>query len=429
MNFIYELLSLAFLIVLWLSCVFEAFDGLSGGRIRKIEAKDPELAEKLEDYLEQDDVIRAILKLLQFVTASAFGVLAYLSLSRFAGEIFTQKWWWAVVFAAAALVIAVSEIIARLVLFRLDIFILRVSVPFLIFLAGTLFLPLTWGVKRVRSTTEDWYKHDAEQEKASVEDEILSYVESYNDDSESDLEEDEKQMIRGILEIGDMSVREIMTPRVDLFALPSTAGIAEAKKLFLASGHSRIPVYGRSIDEIRGILYAKDFIDESVFAGKTLPELAHPPIFIPETKNVGDLLEEIKRSRNHFAVIIDEYGGTSGIVTLEDVIEEIVGEIHDEYDTELDFRNKPQLMPDGSIVLEARTMISDINDIAGTRIPENDAADTIGGYICSELGRIPGEGAVFVIPNQVKATILKADKRKIQTIKLELLEDENDKDA
>ena len=422
----YEILIPVFFLFLWLTCAFEAFDGLSGGRIRKLESKNEKLAKKLDFYLEHDDSIRAVLKILQFVAAAVIGGASYLGIRELFGDSFTAKWAWLIIILVLTVASGLCEIIARFVLFRYDILILRVSIPPVFFLASTVFLPLSYLLNAVTKTTGDWHKNDDSEEKVSVEDEILSYVESYGDDSESDLEEGEKQMIRGILDLGDMSVREIMTPRIDLDALPSTASIDDAKKAFIESGHSRIPVYGRSIDEIKGIIYAKDFIDENAIRGKTLLQLAHKAIFIPETKEVAELLEEIKRSRNHFAVIIDEYGGTSGIVTFEDIIEEIVGEVHDEYDTEDDLKNRPQLMADGTIVLDARTLISDINEIADTNIPDNDDTDTFGGYICSELGRIPEEGETFTIPGQLSAFILKADKRRILQLKLRLLDDEED---
>ena len=181
-------------------------------------------------------------------------------------------------------------------------------------------------------------------------------------------------------------------------------------------------MYGRNIDEIRGVIYAKDFLSDEQTNGKNLFQLAHTPIFIPETKEVAELLEEIKRSRNHFAVIIDEFGGTSGVATFEDIIEEIVGEVHDEYDTEYDIEKKPQLLPDGTIVLEARTPVSDVNDIADVEIPEIEGAETIGGYICAALGRIPEPGTEFMVPDQFRAVVLEADTRKIKSIRLELLD-------
>ena len=121
-------------------------------------------------------------------------------------------------------------------------------------------------------------------------------------------------------------------------------------------------------------------------------------------------------------VIIDEFGGTSGIATFEDIIEEIVGEVHDEYDTESDIEKKPQLLPDGTIILEARTSISEVSDIADVEIPEMEGAETIGGYICASLGRIPEPGAEFVVPDQFRVVVLEADKRRIKTIRLELLD-------
>ena len=171
-------------------------------------------------------------------------------------------------------------------------------------------------------------------------------------------------------------------------------------------------------------------MNEDGLTGKSLMQLAHTPIFIPETKGVGELLDEIKNNHNHFAVIIDEYGGTSGVVTFEDIIEEIVGDVRDEYDTEEDAEVKPQLMADGSIELEARTLIADIVKITDVEMPEDDAADTIGGYICFQLGRIPGVNEEYRISDCLNAVILKADERKIDKIRLEfILDEEDDKEA
>jgi magnesium and cobalt transporter len=219
-------------------------------------------------------------------------------------------------------------------------------------------------------------------------------------------------------------VREIMTPRVDLAAIPASASVADAKKLFVESGHSRIPVYGASLDDVKGILYAKDFIDERNLEGKTLTDLARPPIFIPETKEVSDLLRQIKLTSNHFAVIIDEYGGTSGVVTFEDIIEEIVGEIHDEYDTADDFEDQPERLEDGSVVLDARTLVDDVNTETGADIVDSEEADTIGGYICAKMGRIPKTGEVYEEPGKFRATVLLADSRTVRKLKLTLIREQ-----
>ena len=424
-----ELLIASFILFLMLFCAFEAFDRLSGGQIMKLENTEPELAEKLSEWMDRSDSIRGVFKLMLFILSSLMGMLSYsVLLEKFGNDLQT----WRVLIIIAAIICSwyLGEIISRLVLYRYDTFILRTTLPFVSLLANTILLPFTLLAKRLRKNAEDWRDEEAPDQKVSTEDEILSFVENYSDNENDDLEEEEKRMIKGILDLGDMSVREIMTPRVDLSALPSTASIEEAKKMFIETGHSRIPVYNRTVDEIKGIIYAKDFIDDRKIAGKTLDQLAHKPIFIPESKEVGELLEEIKRKHNHFAVIIDEYGGTSGIITFEDIIEEIVGDVQDEYDNEEEEKTKPQLMPDGSIVLEARTMISDVNEIMDSDIPDTEAADTIGGYICYELGRIPEEGEIFHFENNpLSALVLKADKRKILQLKLMYKEQDEEKKA
>ncbi|MGN0872066.1 MAG: hemolysin family protein [Victivallales bacterium] len=424
-----ELLIASFILFLMLFCAFEAFDRLSGGQIMKLENTEPELAEKLSEWMDRSDSIRGVFKLMLFILSSLMGMLSYsVLLEKFGNDLQT----WRVLIIIAAIICSwyLGEIISRLVLYRYDTFILRTTLPLVSLLANTILLPFTLLAKRLRKNAEDWRDEEAPDQKVSTEDEILSFVENYSDNENDDLEEEEKRMIKGILDLGDMSVREIMTPRVDLSALPATASIEEAKKMFIETGHSRIPVYNRTVDEIKGIIYAKDFIDDRKIAGKTLDQLAHKPIFIPESKEVGELLEEIKRKHNHFAVIIDEYGGTSGIITFEDIIEEIVGDVQDEYDNEEEEKAKPQLMPDGSIVLEARTMISDVNEIMDSDIPDTEAADTIGGYICYELGRIPEEGEIFHFENNpLSALVLKADKRKILQLKLMYKEQDEEKQA
>jgi len=422
-----QILIVASIGFLWLTCAFEAFSSLSGGRVRRIELEDPKLAARLEKWLENEDAFRTLFKLLLFLLTALMSALAFAVLSSMVTNNFPPAWL-ALILAAAVLAAAVvGEIIARALLFRFDMAVLRFSMPVLNILAYTVFMPLI-SLARTASRKLGLKRGEDSKEgspRTTAEDEILSVVESFNENGSSDLEESEKRMIRGIFDLDDMSVREIMTPRVDLFALPMSASISEAKSLFVSSGHSRIPVYGRSIDEIKGILFAKDFIDEEKLKGKTLDQLAHKPIFIPETKAVGELLDEIKRTRNHFAVIIDEYGGTSGVVTFEDIIEEIVGEVHDEYDTDEDVKSRPQLMPDGSVVLDARTLIGDVNDIMESSIPSDVEADTIGGFACAHLGRIPEEGEAFKIPGGLVCAVMKADKRKILQLKLTLSEDED----
>jgi magnesium and cobalt transporter len=320
------------------------------------------------------------------------------------------------------LMLIIAETCARLLLLSLDIAILKISMPLIKFLYYTILFPVVFVMEFIEDKMENLTQDEDKDEKATAEDEILSLVESDDDDDKNSLEEDEKRMIKGIFDLDDTPVREIMTPRVDVTALPLDASIEDAKQEFVKSGHSRIPIYEDRIDEIKAIIMAKDFLDDSNLEGKTLGELGHVPIFIPETKAVGDLLEEVKITNNHFAVIIDEYGGTSGIVTLEDIIEEIVGDIRDEYDTEDDAEPEPQFNEDGSITIDARMNIDDLNDLLETDISTEDA-DTIGGFVCGEMGKIPEDNEELVLDEKLKITVLKADKRRIISLKLELLED------
>lgn len=412
----FALFLVAILLYGLLTGVFEALSDLTGGRIRKIEAHEPAFAGQLEEWLDRRDSFRAVLRLLLCVLAAVIGDLAFECVKNLNSE-FARAWSWLIIIGSVALVAVVSELLARLFSARTGLFLLRIVMPAL---SSWLFLPFVRLFDKASDAGDDWEKDASPDEKVSVEDEIMSYVDGDAENVEGDLEEDEKEMIRGILELEGTSVRELMTPRVDLVALPSSASIADARALFRSSGHSRIPVYGRNLDDVKGILYAKDFIEAEEIKDKTLLQLVRPAIFIPETKDVSELLEQIKTTRIHFAVIIDEYGGTSGVITLEDIIEEIVGDIRDEYDKEEEHAREPQRLPDGSYVIDARMLVDDVNDFAGARIENPDDAATIGGYLCAKMGRIPTPGETYEEPGVFSATILEADSRTIRKLKMTL---------
>ena len=424
MNEITEILvAVGALLYMLLVCAADAFDDLSGGRVRKIEEKNPELAELLDGWLDKGEQVRMVFRLLLFAVSAVFSVSVYL-LSPEKMVVHHVEIPVRIIILAISIILlsAIGDLLSKFLLPRADLFMIRHTVPGVLLFARIIMPPFELLLKPLNKRVEEMRDEVGTEDRATLEDEILDMME---DEPDGELEEGEKRMIRGIFDLSDKSVKEIMTPRVDVHAIPLSSSVEEARKEFVKTGHSRIPVYGRSIDEIRGIVYAKDFL--AVPADKkSLTGLIHMPIFIPETKAVDELLEEIQRTRNHFAVVIDEYGGTSGIVTFEDIIEEIVGDIRDEYDSPVDAAEKPQLRPDGSVELEARTSVSDVNEILWIEIPEMEHADTIGGYICAELGRIPEQGEVFTMPDLFKAYILKADKRKILRLKITIPEDENE---
>jgi CBS domain containing-hemolysin-like protein len=204
------------------------------------------------------------------------------------------------------------------------------------------------------------------------------------------LEGDERDMIDSVMEFGDTVVRELMVPRVDMECFDSTSTVGAATDGVKELGFARVPVYEGDIDHIVGILYAKDLLkfDAETDRERPIADILRPPFFTPESKNAGDLLRELRRRRTHIAIVIDEYGGTAGLVTLEDLIEEIVGEIHDEHDQEeqlLTVIDKSTLVADGMVRLD------ELAERMGLTF-EGEGIETLGGYLMNAFGRIPSEG-------------------------------------
>jgi putative hemolysin len=208
------------------------------------------------------------------------------------------------------------------------------------------------------------------------------------------LEAEEEQMINAVIELGSRRVHEVMVPRIDIAAMPATATFDEAISTFVEEGHSRVPVYDESVDEIVGILYAKDLLPFLRAAAGPRPELRtllRTPVYIPESMTVDDLLHEFQRRKVHIAIVLDEYGGTAGLVTIEDLLEEIVGEIQDEYDTE-----EPMVvrLSEEEARVDGRASIDELSELFDTNIEFEDEEeyDTVGGLIYHRIGGIPSPG-------------------------------------
>jgi putative hemolysin len=204
------------------------------------------------------------------------------------------------------------------------------------------------------------------------------------------IEAEEREMIRGVIGLVDTTAREIMVPRIDIAAVPADAGLDAVLDVVVDRGFSRVPVYRESIDNIVGIVYAKDVLKlmRNGTAHGSLEQIARPPYFIPETKKVDELFTELRTQKIHIAVVVDEYGGTAGVVTTEDILEEIVGEIEDEYDT-----GEPQVerLSDHEAVVDARLSIEDLNDLMQSDLDDEDV-DTVGGFVFNHLGKMPRAG-------------------------------------
>ncbi|KPJ48826.1 MAG: hypothetical protein AMJ41_04170 [candidate division Zixibacteria bacterium DG_27] len=217
---------------------------------------------------------------------------------------------------------------------------------------------------------------------------VLETIEDAVGSKEIDFEEDEKEMIHSIFELGETTVKEVMIPRVDMVCVEVNSELEYLRALAKDKGHSRFPVYREDIDNILGIATVKDLLFVNDLSETSLEALIRPTFFIPENKKIDELLREMRKKKLHMAIVLDEYGGTSGLVTLEDILEEIVGEIEDESDT----LPPPILKLDnGSYSVDAAVSLKDLNEVIGSRLPEEEF-ETVGGMIYDLVGSLPEEG-------------------------------------
>jgi len=204
------------------------------------------------------------------------------------------------------------------------------------------------------------------------------------------IDQEEGEMIEGIFDLKQTVAREIMIPRTHIVAIPDDCTVQDLLQIVIDSGHSRIPVYHGNVDHITGIVNAKDLLPLWLSGSPEfrVNEITRPPFFVPETKRVKDLLSELRSKKSHLAVIVDEYGGTAGLVTIEDIIEEIIGEIRDEFDVEEDLFVRQD---DGSIIVNAMANLDDVEEHLGVVLPRG-GYDTLGGFIIHLLGKVPRKG-------------------------------------
>lgn len=235
--------------------------------------------------------------------------------------------------------------------------------------------------------------------------------------AEGEVEPDEESMLLGILRFNDLQVQDTMIPRTDIDCVPHDMPMAEVAAIIVRSGHSRIPVYKETRDNIVGILHAKDLL-RSMLDGEgnvsSLAGLIREPFFVPETKSIRTLLQEFRARKQHIAIALDEYGGTSGLITIEDVLEEIVGDIEDEHDTPREEDIRP--VGDNIYELTGRALLEDLEDM-GVDL-DSDEVDTIGGYLSMEAGHVPAPGESFTLRGWT-FTVLEADRKLILRLRME----------
>jgi magnesium and cobalt transporter len=240
--------------------------------------------------------------------------------------------------------------------------------------------------------------------------------------ADSVFDAEEKNMLQGVLEVAETQVREVMVPRSQMVVIERSQGLDEMLKVIVDSGHSRFPVIGEDRDEVLGILLAKDllrYFSNEARGALRIEDYLRAAAVIPESKRLNALLKEFRDSHNHMAIVVDEYGGVSGLLTIEDVLEEIVGEIDDEHDpAEADFiQTEGERDGRTTYLVRALTRIEDFNEYFGCELPDDDY-DTIGGLVMHELGRLPRRGEKLSAGN-FEFRVLKADRRRIDILQVQ----------
>jgi putative hemolysin len=254
---------------------------------------------------------------------------------------------------------------------------------------------------------------------SDLSDEVLSIVEDHEDGAEVD--EAQKDMIEAVFDMSDTDAEQIMTPRTDVEGIEVNSTLQQVKDNILKHGHSRIPVYEHTIDSIVGVLYAKDLIR---YVGNgddfDLRSVLRDAMMVPESKNVGELLGEFKARKIHIALVLDEYGGTAGLVTIEDILEELVGEIQDEYEAAEETPSIHRL-DDKTLRVDARVEIDDLNDEVEIDLPEDEDYDTVGGFVFASIGHIPKAGESFDYQG-LRFTVTEAERTRVVRVEVRVLE-------
>lgn len=235
-------------------------------------------------------------------------------------------------------------------------------------------------------------------------------------ESEGVIKKTERKMINSIFEFDDTTVKEVMIPRIDMVSINQEASLANFISLAVEKGHSRIPVYQDTIDRISGVIYVKDLLGlfNAPERDRSLSEFIRPAYFIPESKKINQLLAEMKKKKIHLAIVLDEYGGTSGLITIEDLIEEIVGDIQDEYDLE---PKQIELLNERELLVDARIDLGELNEFLPEPLPEEEDYETISGFILYQLGYLPQAGERIELDG-LSIEITKINEHRIEKVKI-----------
>ncbi len=273
-----------------------------------------------------------------------------------------------------------------------------------------LLTPLNWLFSQWRKLLAKIFP--TPDDEGMAEEELLSLVAEAEQDGEID--QHESDLIRSAIEFNDQTAEDILTHRVDIVALDVEMTMDEAEQVFRENTFSRLPVYEESIDSIVGVIHEKDFFNNRT--ASSLRDLMKPPLFVTPTSHISDLLHTLQKAKSHMAIVSDEYGGTMGIVTMEDIIEELVGEIYDEHDQVVESFRK---LPDGSYLIDCTASLKDMQELFAIE-GDFDAA-TVGGWVLDQMGRIPAVGDSFVFEHRLNVRVTRVESTRVMEISVSLI--------
>ncbi len=393
-----------------------AFASVNRNQLRQLIAGQNRRGEVAELLLSQPARLLSTLMVTK-VLASAAVTVGATFLSRAYGAHAYLGWW----LAGAILIILLIQILGRAWVVNREEPTAVALAPVVRFLALIL-TPITASLRRIGGGA---VPKGASPESIFLSEDGLRFLLQASNE-ESIIEDEEKEMIASIFEFSDKLVREVMVPRIDVAAVAIDAPMLQALDMILKAGHSRIPVYRDSIDNVQGVLYAKDLLKylRDARTDTPLAKIVRPAYFIPESKKVDELLQELQKRKVHIAVVVDEYGGTAGLVTIEDLLEEIVGEIQDEYDAE---EPTIEAVDANEYLFDARVPIDEVNKLLGVELP-TEGGDTLGGFIYSHLGKVPALGDRIEFENAV-IEVLSVSGRRIKQVRATVTTPKDDASA
>ncbi|MBN2048301.1 MAG: HlyC/CorC family transporter [Anaerolineaceae bacterium] len=407
---LWALLLLAVVVDILFSLIRASFLHVQPHQMLKLEDED-------EDRVAQTtELMRKPITRITFYVANAFSnllvaLLAYQLIESYFPEISNGSLF-LLTFLCVVVLLALEHAFEGRILNRLESWALRMTpitrVLTIIFRPiSAIYINLLGSPSQVQSLLESGF-----------EDELKSWAKETRDnpETEGELEQEERKMIYSIFQLGDTLCREIMVPRIEIFSLDVNTSLREAAEAATESGHSRVPVFEDRVDNIIGMLYVKDLLKVKLNGDglTSIRDLLRPAYFVPETKKVSDLLKDLREREVHLAVVVDEYGGTAGLVTLEDIVEEIVGEIRDEYDQaeELPY----QQISENDFIFQGRIDLDDFNDYMDVELPK-EMAETLSGYVYRELGHVPMQGETLDIEEEsLKLTVIEVIGRRITKV-------------